>query len=1323
VSTVKAQYRLRTLGALTLSDAAGHSVLPGGKPVAMLAYLACAPNRTVSRPLLVDLFWSDKDENGGRHALRTALWELRRRLGDDAITADADALSLAPIVTCDRDAFLDAVQNSNHSAAVAAYHGDFMPDFAAPGCGEFEQWADLERRQLRLAFVRCADVAARRELATAHWREAQRIARLARDADPSNERTWRLLLETLLSGGDGVEAAMEALKLQRTWADDERDLEPETIRLVTSALGATSAAAGSTNAPAADAPARRLAPDLVGRASEFATRLPAWDTKGAPRGAHLHIEAPAGLGKTRLLEEFRRRLRTTRARVVLVSASLSDRDLAYSLASDLAGALANLRGARGISRDSAGALVALNPSLATVFDAAADTTMDEEALRRRSLAFEELLSAVAEERPLALLVDDVHWADPSSLRMLRRLVRRAREVPCLLLTAGRAGSALAISTETNSVVDLSPLGVLEVTELVTSLAALPEAPWVTTLADDLLTASRGSPLVLIETLSHLCDTGALRLEERTWKCDNPERLRDIVLGGEALRLRAASLPALESSLMLTLATLGSGAEIALLSAVCGADSGAVYAALTRLERDGLARRASDGQWSCAHDEIGAAVVAESSRRAGVSGDGQLATIHSRIATAYLRDDTNLVALRRAGVHALAARDDNLLALAFRRWSVVQRGDGASRTPTQLAREFLSVSDDEARIVRLAALLPRQRPSVYMIAGVAAASLALVFVLQGLVKPAPPSPARDAFTIITPTPPSEGKTIQVSLTDGSTRFVTPPVQPLDGDRMYKPNPTDSNTYAFSKPTDDGGEEDIFLSRAGSTRRLTKDRGDDSITDWSPDGRYLVFSTGRWDPEWFSDIGRYEVATGKITPLVHMLGTAEGSAMWSPDGTRIAFARRYMNQLKSDELCWTHSDGSSPVCTTVDGFPSLQVEGWRGANTIVFTGIGTNKRTILAKDLETRAVRVLDVRQGRHFLSPDGALMLCQCVSKAGTDTWQLSPTSDIEASKAIAIPNQLTVLGIVWHIPRPRPLARLTIAAPLDSIPSTHSYQLRVSARDASGASMEAEALRWSVSDTSIATIDSTGLLAPRRAGRLLVRVSAGGWVTDSTYVEIAGPRARRVFQATWEPGGEGWKSVRPFGAPRPRPIENAGRWSFHNNGDGSFQSGAYTKASWSGADGLTLLTSARLHITKPAWQSISLGLVSGLRDSLLARWDHDSSYIKVDRRMPQCEMSLPAMEGPAGATIGTLGSNVEAKQFDLPRSARSGDWFQIRLDIRADGRCSVDIDGMRMAEVRGQGTAAMRFLTLGQSNRTLALVGPVEIWSGIANQPPPQARP
>src|SRR5688500_16503523 len=61
-----------------------------GKPVALVTYLACAPDRTATREHLLDLLWGDVEPEGAKHALRQTLWYLRKRLGDRPLVTGGD---------------------------------------------------------------------------------------------------------------------------------------------------------------------------------------------------------------------------------------------------------------------------------------------------------------------------------------------------------------------------------------------------------------------------------------------------------------------------------------------------------------------------------------------------------------------------------------------------------------------------------------------------------------------------------------------------------------------------------------------------------------------------------------------------------------------------------------------------------------------------------------------------------------------------------------------------------------------------------------------------------------------------------------------------------------------------------------------------------------------------------------------------------------------------------------------------------------------------------------------------------------------------------
>lgn len=1295
-------------------------MLTRGKQLALLVYLCAANRRTASRPLLVDLLWSDSDELAGRHSLRNALTEIRRTIGADAICTEGDTVTLSSVLRCDRDLFLAAISSSDAASAVAAYCGAFLPDFALPDCGEFERWADLERRQLRTAFLRCAEGEVRRALDAARWRDAQRIARKARDEDVTNERAWRLLLESLLSGGDTVEAAMEALRLQSAWQDDEQEPEPDTARLVAVALGSSLSVA--TLGASRDAEARRMEPDMVGRAVQFSVLLGAWERVGKPRGTHLHIEASAGFGKSRLLAEFRRRLRTTRARVVMVQASISDRDLSYSLASELAAALAQLRGASGISSGSASTLVALNPSLAAFFDARPDEATGEEALRRRSLALEELLAAVSEERPLALLVDDIHWADTTSERILLRLARRAPALSCLLVTAARPGGSFAMAVEQHNVLALTPLSVLDIAELVASLGTLPTEPWVPELAGQLLVASLGTPLLVIATLAHLCDVGALCVSNRTWQCFDAERLRTALVAGEALRLRTASLEPLDASVMFALAALGGAGELTLVCTVVGQDQEVIRAALLRLERSGFVRRASAEQWVCAHDEIAATILREAGRRDTALGHVPLTEVHGRIAEAFLRDDDNLIALRRAGVHALAAADEVLLGRAVRRWSLLRRAAGDRRSARAQVREFLGTgAEDEAQVARIASLLPARPLALQMVLG--AAGLLLGMFAIAMLRPGVGAAQRESTVTLI------GHSAHEDIVTGLERDVTVGriaiPDSLRDNRTLLFRPGSRSDYAFSASVADSGETELFVSDSGHVRRLTFARGDDLLSDWSPDGRSILITTGRWDrTDWYADIAIVDAHTGAVRPLVKSTGFSESGPRWSPDGGRVAFVRRSMTTMAPDQYCTISVTGADEACGTLRGYPGLMVAAWRGPDQLVLVADSASEHHVVDVDIARRIDTHVDTRRGNFHISPDGIWEICDCLEgSANHRIWLLSRLGDHADIRTLNVPEGNTPVNVIWQLAPRLSLARLRIITRPNSIPLEQTYHLQSAGSSIGGEPLPLASMRWSSSDSSVAIVDSSGVLHPRRSGTLVVRATSGWWIRDSVRISIVGSPSQLVWEASWAPSDSGWRKVRAFGDPRPVAVPTDHGWAFMNNGDGSYSSGAYSVDAWSPDAGLSLETTIQLPLTRSTWQSVAVGFTAGLTDARLAQWDHRSNRYPTEPLAPLCMVTAPPSEGPAGIGFILLTTATEYVVIPSPPSFAMGNWMKVRLDVYADGSCSLSLDGKPAAGVRGvRSILPRRFITSGQSFKTKALIGAVKIWRGTAPPPSGTAR-
>ena len=520
---------LRSLGAAGLFAANGTTLLLGpGKPLALLTYLAMAPGRQASRETLLDLLWSDLDQERARRALRQSLFHLRRLVGEDLLTG-AEELAIGGNIGNDRDEFLAALDRGDFEGAIAVYRGPFLPFFGVPGGAAFERWSELERARLQAGFIRAGELLVRRHLNKSRFKEARRVARTVRDLAPSEEAAWRLVLESAVSARDYVSAAVEATALEEWATRDQVVLNPATRAAITRSRRIVPA---SDEERATSA----LVAELTGREREFFAITTAWETVRAGPARHLHVSAAAGHGKTRLLRDALARLSAAGATVLHLRGTPGDRDVPFAFAGDLVAAVAALPGAVGISPASSATLLALNPALSAMFAGIADTATGEDALRRRIHAVVDLVQSVAHEHRFVLAVDDVHWLDANSLRVLDGLISRLNDAHVLCLTAGRLD--VHIGTEHSVRLSLAPLRLQQVGELVGTLGAIPtDEPWTAHFVSGLFAATRGSPLLVLETLRLAIDEGMLSRDDDGWHCLDAERIRTVLIAGEALRER------------------------------------------------------------------------------------------------------------------------------------------------------------------------------------------------------------------------------------------------------------------------------------------------------------------------------------------------------------------------------------------------------------------------------------------------------------------------------------------------------------------------------------------------------------------------------------------------------------------------------------------------------------------------------------------------------------------------------------------------------------------------------------------------------------------
>jgi DNA-binding NarL/FixJ family response regulator len=183
---------------------------------------------------------------------------------------------------------------------------------------------------------------------------------------------------------------------------------------------------------------------LVGRDAELRVLERALEVGDGGESCAVGIVGEPGIGKSRLLGELGGRA-AERGHVVLAGrAAELERDVPFALWGDaLDGHLAE-RGAAVLEGLAADEVADLAVALPTVVRIAAVAPAEAVERHRVARAVRLLLSRLAAARPVTLLLDDVHWADPASADVIALLLHRPPDGAVLLALAARSGRAPAL---------------------------------------------------------------------------------------------------------------------------------------------------------------------------------------------------------------------------------------------------------------------------------------------------------------------------------------------------------------------------------------------------------------------------------------------------------------------------------------------------------------------------------------------------------------------------------------------------------------------------------------------------------------------------------------------------------------------------------------------------------------------------------------------------------------------------------------------------------------------------------------------------------------
>ena len=177
------------------------------KTLALLALMAAAGNRGLSRDKLIASLWPETDGEHGRGLLKQACYALRRDLHARDLFLGSIQLRLNPaVISSDMEAFASALEENDPAAAVSSYTAPFLDGFYLNGGGEFETWAESERARLASQCRAALELLAARATKRGEHRMAADLWRRILQLDPLSSQAALGLMTALDQAGERAEA-------------------------------------------------------------------------------------------------------------------------------------------------------------------------------------------------------------------------------------------------------------------------------------------------------------------------------------------------------------------------------------------------------------------------------------------------------------------------------------------------------------------------------------------------------------------------------------------------------------------------------------------------------------------------------------------------------------------------------------------------------------------------------------------------------------------------------------------------------------------------------------------------------------------------------------------------------------------------------------------------------------------------------------------------------------------------------------------------------------------------------------------------------------
>lgn len=353
-----------------------------------------------------------------------------------------------------------------------------------------------------------------------------------------------------------------------------------------------------------EASARRRLTPHIGRDDELARLTKMWREVLEGTDRAVLVCGEAGIGKSRILHHVRQLVLSDGAAAFQCFCSPLTQGTPFApiiemlevQLTELVGSgatsqarLAALRGLLAQYGRLATDAVPLIASLLSIPGAPEDEIQDLSPIRRRVRTMEvlrEWMAHSAERVPLALIVEDLHWADPSSLELLDLIVRQPPGGRTLVCMSSRFKLDQPSSLAGTQLVELARLTANQVAEMVTQVAGGHPLPAL--MARRIAERTEGVPLFVEEVTKAVLESGVLRRSGSSYELTGPLEDRSLPATVQDWMLaRFGNLDADVQHVAEQGAVIGREFGYSLIRSVCGIPEEALIQKLEALRRTEL----------------------------------------------------------------------------------------------------------------------------------------------------------------------------------------------------------------------------------------------------------------------------------------------------------------------------------------------------------------------------------------------------------------------------------------------------------------------------------------------------------------------------------------------------------------------------------------------------------------------------------------------------------------------------------------------------------------------------------------------------------------